>query len=88
MLPEGIPRPLPQKGHYQEGSARRKEEKAGDGGGHVENGVGGGRMKGKEEKEKEKREERAEQEKELWGSGEIILEKSTGLDAREKQTLI
>lgn len=52
----------------------------------MENGVGGGRMKGKDEKKK--REERTEQVKELWGSGEIILEKSTGFDAREKQTLI
>lgn len=43
-------------------------------------------MKGKEGKEK--KEERTEERKERWGSGEITLEKSTGLDVREKQTLL
>lgn len=42
-------------------------------------------MKGTKEK---KREERTEQERVRWGSGEITLEKSTGLDVGEKQTLI
>lgn len=50
------------------------------------------------QEEEEKRDERDRREKEggenrtrervRWGSGEITLEKSTGLDVGEKQTLI
>lgn len=86
-LPEGIPRPPQQKGHYQEGLAKNKEQKVGDG----EEGmwkVGQeeeGKTDGRKRREREEREENRTREIKMR-----IRRNNTGKDhrIREKQTLI